>query len=598
MTCFEPGKAKTPFAFTALLFFVAYICFGFTEAHAQTQRQNMILTPRSSESSRTFLSNCEFKRNDSEQWSADCDYGLVYSKELDDGVPGSASYVVEFNWVRKDGEGRVLKDEEGHVKKYFNRIANAVSVIPGTGHISGYILPGIETLGVEWPAFTTTSITANLMLVRPRIRPKYSDQMQNRVVLASQEIDLVVNWPDRQTWVRGEEVRTKSASDVIGHAVQLIDTGGDTGVSEQIEGAKRLLEMLIAKDPKQAGAYVELARIALRIPGGAEGFYQAESLLKSSLEIQPGNSNAVILKGYVLTHQGRFVEAEKLFSSVNTVGLKNLWLWANWGEMLSLSGKKDAALVKYRKAIEHPPTSDTYDRARKDAYQELFRLLEARKDINGMEDLHKQRVEDYSGGTCFGAEYARFKLFRRGDVASAIALAEQSIQSGCPATLFAKNVIGYAHYTAWATSKAPDGMDSLNRARVYLPGGPRLLYGLAESEFTLVAATKLISMGERIDQMDNRKMTALAYALEDHSYDAVRSLIRLGAKAETLVGPQDIPVALIPVLSKDVEGIRVLRKLGIDYSRVRFQGMSALDIAKRIGDPKVTEAVQIAKPKV
>ena len=69
-------------------------------------------------------------------------------------------------------------------------------------------------------------------------------------------------------------------------------------------------------------------------------------------------------------------------------------------------------------------------------------------------------------------------------------------------------------------------------------------------------------------------------------------MIRLGAKADAVIGPQAFPVAFIPIFSKDYEGIRTLKKLGVDYSKLRFQGATASDLSKKIGDPKLIELLK------
>ncbi|OOG44151.1 hypothetical protein B0B52_07180 [Polaromonas sp. A23] len=371
----------------------------------------------------------------------------------------------------------------------------------------------------------------------------------------------------------------------------------DSDRREQVDAAKSLLERLLLKDPKFAAAYLELARIAMKTNWGPEGFRQAERLISSTLQLQPGSLNALVLQGYVYSHQGRFKEAETAFREANKPELKNLWLWSNWGEMLVKQGKVDAAIPMYRKAIEHPPTNDTYDRARIDAYDNLLSILGSRKDIDGMEGLHKRRAKEYGVNTCYGADYALFRLMFRGETADAISLAEESIQAGCNEKV-ANRVLAYAFYTAWGLSKGKERNDLLNRAQVYLPADAGVLYGLSTSEHTLAAVKKLIGIGEPVDQLDNRNMNALAYALDGRDHNAATRLMRLGAKPETTVGNQGIPVALIPLLSKDYEGIRLLRKLGVDYSRIQFQGATAVEIARRIGDPKLVEALNIKESRV
>ena len=405
-------------------------------------------------------------------------------------------------------------------------------------------------------------------------------------LLASQEVAQAIDWPDWQTWIAERRLAGKSRDEIFNEAVGLIDQGHRDSLRE----AKQLLERLIGKDAQFDAGYVELARVAMKSNWGPEGLHQAETLLASALQIRPDSINAKILLGYVFAHQGRYKPAEALFVEASGTDTKNLWLWANWGELLAMQGKFQPAEQKYREAVTRPRTHDTYDRARLDAYQHLLALLDRRKDADGMEALQKQRADEFGPGSCYSADYARFMLQQRGDAAAAIALARQAVEGRCgdPA---AREVLGLAHYVAWSGAAGPQRDESLHQARVFLPGGPRVLYQLATSERTVAAVQQLKATGEAIDQLDNRKFNALAYALERRDLEAARRLLRLGARPDTLVGEADMPVALLPVISADLDAVRLMRQFRVDYSKLRFQGSTAIDHAKRIGDRRLLEAL-------
>ena len=101
----------------------------------------------------------------------------------------------------------------------------------------------------------------------------------------------------------------------------------------------------------------------------------------------------------------------------------------------------------------------------------------------------------------------------------------------------------------------------------------------------------MIAAGEPIDQQDNEKLTALAYALQNQDLAAARRLLTLGAHPETPVGATGLPVALLPVLSADADAVRMLRQSGVNYSKITFRGATALEIAKRLGDPALIDAL-------
>lgn len=101
-----------------------------------------------------------------------------------------------------------------------------------------------------------------------------------------------------------------------------------------------------------------------------------------------------------------------------------------------------------------------------------------------------------------------------------------------------------------------------------------------------------MSAGETIDQKDNYKLNALAYALKNGEHETARRLIKLGARTDTAIGEGDIPVALVPVMTADIEGIRMLQSVGVDYTKVRYQGSTALDEARRTGDRRMLDVLE------
>jgi hypothetical protein len=245
---------------------------------------------------------------------------------------------------------------------------------------------------------------------------------------------------------------------------------------------------------------------------------------------------------------------------------------------------------KYRQAIAHPMTHDSSDRARVVAYEKLIGLLRERADLDGMEALYRQQIQEFGPGSCYSAGYSRFLLYDRGDAQAAIDVANRALNKNCDDSE-SRELLGLAQYVKWAGAVGPQSEQALNQARLFLPAGPRAFYGLARSERSLAAARKLISAGEPIDQQDKERMTALAYALQDHDVEAARRLLKLGASPEATVGLAQMPLALMPVAKADIEEIRLLRESGVNFSQIRFQGVSAFDLAKRIGNPALLEAL-------
>jgi tetratricopeptide (TPR) repeat protein len=365
-------------------------------------------------------------------------------------------------------------------------------------------------------------------------------------------------------------------------ARELIDAGDEAGMAE----AKATLEQLVAQDPRLDAGFVQLARIAMKTNWSPEGLHQAESMIDSALQIRPDSVDAKILLGYVYAHQKRFAQSEALFVDAAKSNPPNLWLWVDWGELYLLQGKADPAIAKFREALARPMTHDKDDSARNTAYVRLLPLLSQRRDYDGMESFYRQRVAEFGPGACYTVDYAQFKLQVRGDVQGAIDLARGALNQNCEDS-GARRILGMAKYVAWASAEEPQPAEALNEARVFLPPGPTALYMLATGERTLTALKKLLASSEKIDERDRENMTALAYAVQNRDLPAARRLLALGARPQFPVGPEGVPLALMPVLEGNVDEIRLMQRSGVDYSKLRFRGTTALEYARQSGNKEL-----------
>jgi tetratricopeptide (TPR) repeat protein len=280
-----------------------------------------------------------------------------------------------------------------------------------------------------------------------------------------------------------------------------------------------------------------------------------------------------------------------LFAEAAAANPPNLWLWANWGETLAKQGKFEQAVAKYREGVNRPVTLQTYERARADAYTKLLALLERKKDLDGMEALYKNGLVAFGQSSCHSLKYARFLLQRRGNAEGAIDLARKSLDVSCHDEN-AREILGLAHYVAWSKSEGTARPEALNQARIYLPPGAKAMYLLAASETTVKAAARLVASGENIDNKDNERLNALAHAIQNDDEATARRLLRMGASPATPVGYGDVPVALMPVMSGNLELVKLMRQFGADYGKLAYQGATAFDFAKQTGDADLLQALE------
>jgi tetratricopeptide (TPR) repeat protein len=389
----------------------------------------------------------------------------------------------------------------------------------------------------------------------------------------------LIKWP--------ATVQALPSETVLKEAISHIDSDDP----DALELAKIQLERLVARDPKQDQAYLELARVAMKTNWSPEGLRAAEALIKSAQQLRPDSVNAKILLGYVYVNQGRDKEGLALFEQAARAGTSNLWLHVNWGELLAKQGKQGPAIEKFREALKVKPTGDANDRARRHAYTNLLRVYRNTGDLDAIEAVHRQRWAEYPEFVCHGTAYAYFMVSMRGDPGAANAITKTLPAGNCKSSE-ARMLPNLVRYVNWSITKGDGRDEALRAARVAMPVSPQLFKVLAESDQTLAVARQLVAVGEKVAMQDNQRMDALTYALASGDIAAARRLIAIGARTDALVGAEQMPVALVPVLNADVAGIALMQKSGVDYAKLRFRGATALDWARQQGDEQVLNALK------
>lgn len=403
--------------------------------------------------------------------------------------------------------------------------------------------------------------------------------------LAQASLAYPIDWPSAYQYYQRIELFKKTPADLYKEAVEEIDLGQ----RDSLENARDKLERLMLLAPNHSGAQIEMARYAMKTRWGPEGLAQAEKYLLSVRSKDPGNANARVLLGYVYAHQKRYKEADVELAKAAEIGTPNLWLWANWGELRVMQGREADAIEKYLQAVAGKPTYDTYDRARMDAYWRLFALLDKRRQYDRMDALHRQRVQEFPANPCVRVEFAEFRLSRFEDHETAIEQAKSAHDDGCRDS---RPVLGAAYWMAWSKLQGDPRQEALNRAQVFLPEGAGTFYELARRDATAKVLAAMLKNGSSLGVADNDKMTALAHALQREDLDAARRLLRLGAKSSETVGEEAYPVALLPLMQQSIAGVELMQANGVNYSKLRFRGMSGLDIAKRMDNPALLKVIQ------
>lgn len=408
-------------------------------------------------------------------------------------------------------------------------------------------------------------------------------------VIRSKDIEYPIDWPRIGYVAKTSEELEKDVDALYREAVAEIDYGSGNA----LKNARIKLETIIAKDTRFVPAYPELARYYMKTNWGPEGRRQAERALLTGLAVNPDHANSHVLIGYVYAHQGRYKEAKDAFTKAADIGTENLWLWANWGELLVMQGQVKDSIKMYRKALEGDRPYNTYDRARKDAYRHLIDIYNFDNNVESADKLHLARIGEYGNEPCFPYYYAKFRQRHAGDSDTVLEYARKSLNSNCRYEKSVRKVIGSAYYSKWYTSKTPEEKQSyLAQAQSFFAEGPELIYWLAKSENTAPVIKALLDDGISIDIADNNGYTALAYAVRDDDLDAVTQIVALGGNTNLSIGGEKIPLLALAVMNKSKKAVEFLVANGADISVDLYGGVSLLDLAEGMGYADIVELLK------
>lgn len=525
------------------------------------------LTPEGGEVSEHFVSNLKVAQDGQKRWIVSVDVGAI----------------ADPRWVLTE-----LQVGWANQPKVESPLSRSVSVRIGGGR-AHVVAELVRPVGDPAPKATTWLVAV--------LRSSYrgANSMESRVV-ATQSVPIHIEWPAEVVYDKDYFVNVGSPSDILRHVARTTTVNIDGPRTEpSYRNVKMLLERFLLKYPESDAAYYELARVEVRCQCERDWLRKTEALLKNAITINQGNASALGLLGDVMRRQNRMAEAEESFRKASGLPHPGPLVWTNWGNLRRQQSQIDQAINFYRRALTTPGVPDDYDetsvsRARRSAYENLWDLLPMKEDWVAMDELMQQQIAESPRRPCLKATYAEFKLRRKGDIDSAINLGLRAMQDGCDDAA-AREGVGLAFYTDWVRKTGPDRLQSMTRARQYFPPSANLFYELARSDLTAPVIEQLIRAGEALDQTDAERMSALAYAARNQDYAAVKRLYRLGASPALAVGEAGLPVALLPVVLLDYEGIAVFKGLGLDYAKISYRGFTALEYAKRTENAKLIEAL-------
>lgn len=242
--------------------------------------------------------------------------------------------------------------------------------------------------------------------------------------------------------------------------------------------AMRLLQSVIASDPKFAPAYVQAARAV-----GSSGYISSgkfdsaalgsqQEILQKALALEPAYDYALAILAYSLMTQGRLDEAEVLQQKLTAMKTGYPFLKAQIAQVAV--ERKD-----YFKALEIATqgyeANKSDPKVAADYCTELILVYEKIKGNDREEKLEKWqslRVKLAPQVAWFWGDYARHRLFNMNDYASAIPYGEKALAMMDYGV--GRYTLAAAYYAKWADleNKSPGGKDaaaSLRRAEELSP---------------------------------------------------------------------------------------------------------------------------------
>jgi tetratricopeptide (TPR) repeat protein len=127
----------------------------------------------------------------------------------------------------------------------------------------------------------------------------------------------------------------------------------ETGMEGNIDEAVRTIQAIIAEDPTIADAHFSLGNIFTK----ARRFQEAVESFKTSLEIKPDDSFAVINIANAYQAMGRYDEAEKYVLDYMAKGFGDFQLFFLLGNLMVHQNKTDKAVSYFEKCLDGNPRS-------------------------------------------------------------------------------------------------------------------------------------------------------------------------------------------------------------------------------------------------
>jgi Flp pilus assembly protein TadD len=146
-------------------------------------------------------------------------------------------------------------------------------------------------------------------------------------------------------------------------SLHLVEQANELAMHNQFSEAQELLRQALAKNPENAFAYSQQAKIyfSMKQP------QQARAAITKALEIQPAQPDFLFVRGVLETGEGNFGAALASFNAVTLINPKEADAYYEIGKIHLQENDRPRALAAFRKAAELAPDDSDYREALRSA---------------------------------------------------------------------------------------------------------------------------------------------------------------------------------------------------------------------------------------
>lgn len=253
-------------------------------------------------------------------------------------------------------------------------------------------------------------------------------------------------------------------------AMELLDAWRGDG--DRLDQAQVLLNAVLADEPDSAEAHREYARFFIM-----SGFDQAaEQSINNALAINPKFAEAYVLLGHLYTSNGDFERGREALEKAEQIGTHDLWLHANWADLLMKQGDLDGATLRYERVLASGHKQRKVHIA---AIEGLIDISIRQLKMERADQLHQLSIKTDPDSAWLYGNYGNFLMARIGDIEGAIVQYRKALDRMQYGN--ARSGLAAALYTKWAMQvlgEAPgDPAITLREAKQIADGDPREIVG-------------------------------------------------------------------------------------------------------------------------